>query len=187
MGSRSGLLREAFSIGGLVSETAQLNADPTTVTLAQAKEWLDKESRGSKGAACPCCNEKTKTLCRKVTPVHAAILVMLYRTYPVGAVVQLPDFVASLNNPELNARDIGRLIHWDLLEPTESEQHFRLCDGGSFFVFKGHSITEKAWIREDKVVSWEGKIVNLVKVLGTKFDINGLMSAPTPPVQAAAQ
>lgn len=159
------------------------NQDPTTTTLADARDWLTKESRGSKGAHCPCCQKQDRTVARKVTPVHAAILILLHRTYQVGDTVNIPKFVESLNNPELNGRDWGRLIYWDLLEPTPDKAVFRLCDGGYFFALKGHLINEKVWVRDDVVVDREKKLVNITNVLGQKFDINDLLRSPPPAQQ----
>lgn len=178
-----------FYLEDFVAGPTVFNQDPNTTTLAQAQAWLEAESKGSKGANCPCCQKKDRIYGRKVTAVQAAVLVMLYRTYRVGDVVQLQDFVVSLNNPNLmRGREWGRLVHWDLLENTESEKHYRLCEGGFFFVFKGHKITEKAWIRDNTVVARDGKIVDLAHVLKDKFDLNQLLAAQTPPsVQTAVQ
>lgn len=168
-----------------MAEASVFNQDPNSTTLAQSREWLDKESRGTKGADCPCCGKNERTHKRKVTPVQAAMLVMLYRTYQIGDAVNIHDFAASLSDPEIQkGRDWGRLVYWDLLEPTSDEKVFRLCDGGYFFVFKGHMITEKAWVRNEVVVGREGKAVNITQVLSDKFDINTLQAAQTPtPVQ----
>lgn len=168
-----------------MAEATVFDQDPDVVTIAQGQAWLEEKSRGSKGANCPCCGKNERTHKRKVTPVQAAMLVMLYRTYQIGDSVNIQEFVASLSNTDIKSgRDWDRLVYWDLLESTGHDKVFRLCDGGYFFVFKNHLITEKAWIRDEKVVGWEGKTVSIIQVLGDKFDINTLLGAQTPtPVQ----
>jgi hypothetical protein len=167
-----------------MAEATVFVQDPGDTTLAEARIWLEKESKGSKGAHCPCCQKKERTYGRKVTPVQAAVLVLLYRTYNIGEVVNLQDFASTLSNPELvNGRELNRVVYWDLLEATENEKLFRLCDGGYFFAFKGHKITEKVWIKDEVVVGREGKIVGITDVLGNKFDLNELLTGPIPPKQ----
>jgi hypothetical protein len=149
--------------------------------VAHAKEWLATESRNSGGALCPCCNKKEKTVSRKVTAAQAAILVLLHRQHQVGDEVLVSDFISLLPDKELSqTRDVGRLVYWDLLEATSSEKFFRLCDGGHLFVFKGHKITERVWVRDDQIVDRDGKLVDITNVLGTKFDLNTLMHMQLP-------
>lgn len=169
-----------------MSEPKVFDQNPSQASVAQAQAWLAAESRNGAGALCPCCNKKDKTASRKVTAAQAAVLVLLHRLYKVGDEVRIQDFIAALNNEDLaQVRDISRLTYWDLLEATPDEKVFRVCDGGYFFVFKGHKITEKVWLRDDQVVEREGKVVDLIQVLGTKFDINTLMhmSLPAPSAQ----
>ena len=159
-----------------MSEPKVFDQSPLQTSLAAAQEWLSTESRNGGGALCPCCNKKDKTASRKVTAAQAAVLILLHRHYPTGTEIRLQEFIAAIPDKELSqARDVSRLVHWDLLEATPDEKVFRLCDGGLLFVFKGHKITEKVWIRDEQVVEREGKLVDVVHVLGTKFDINALM------------
>ena len=160
------------------------NLDPTTTTLSDARDWLTKESKGSKGAHCPCCQKPDRTVARKVTAVHAAVLILLHRAYKVGDEVNIQQFIESLNNKEFASRDWNRLTYWDLLEPTKDKAVFRLCDGGFLFAFKGHLINEKVWVRDESVVAREPKLVSIINILGQKFDINDLLrSVPIPTVQ----
>jgi hypothetical protein len=174
-----------FYLEDPVSEPIVSTLDSNTTTVEEARTWLNQESKNGSGAKCPCCQQVFKTYGRKITPVQAAVLILLYRAHQVGEEVQVQSFVAGLNDPDLTqGRDWGRLVYWDLLEPTQDEKTFRLCDGGYFFVFKKHKITEKAWIRDEVVVERSGKAVDIVHVLGTKFDINTLMHAQVPPAQS---
>lgn len=158
--------------------------DPQTTTIAQAQTWLNEHAKTSGGACCPACNKPARTYMRKVTPAQAAVLVLLYRTYPLNHVVHMPSFLASLSDPELaKTRDMSRLVFWDLIEVTDKEDYYRLGDGGLFFALHGHKITEKAWIKDEVVVGREGKVLSISEVLKDKFDINSLLSMPTPPTQ----
>ncbi len=168
-----------------MSEPKVLDSNPNSITLAQAQEWLSAESRNGAGAICPCCSQKDKTVKRKVTPAQAAILVLLHRTYQIGDEVAVQDFVGQLSDKELaQTRDISRLVYWDLLEATQNEKVMRLCDGGYYFVFKQHKITKEVWVRDEQVVGREGKLVDLITVLGSKFDINTLMHMQLPSPKA---
>lgn len=169
-----------------MSEPKVFDQNPQESSLAQAQEWLAAQSRNGGGALCPCCNKKDKTASRKVTAVQAAVLVLMHRSFPIGSEVRIQDFIAVLPDKDLSqARDISRLVYWDLLESTPDEKVFRLCDGGYFFAFKGHKITEKVWVHDEQIVEREGKLVDITHVLGTKFDINTLMHMQLTPVPSA--
>lgn len=154
---------------------------PATTSLERAEAWFRREAVTKGGAECPCCRGVQKGPGRKVTPMQAAILVLLYHSYDVGAEVDIEQFVAALNDPELKAAGMGRVVHWDLLEPTENKNVFRMCEGGHYFIHKGHLITPTAWILNDVVIGRGGKPIGLAKVLGTKFDLNSLLQTKVDP------
>lgn len=104
------------------------------------------------------------------------MLVVLYNNYQIGQAVDVVAVALALNREDLKPNGLEKMVHWDLLENTETKGHFTLCEGGYFFVHKEFPITPRAWIMGDKVVSRDGSPTKLVKLLGTKYDLNELLS-----------
>lgn len=169
-----------------MAETSAYQQDPTTTTLAEAKDWLAEQSKKTKGAYCPCCAKAHRTYGRKITSVQAAVLVLLHQAYSVGTVIHIQNFVVGLGNTELmRGREWGRLVHWDLIESTANKGEYLLCQGGAWFIDGTMPITEKAWIRDNVCLGFEGKNVTIAEALGKKFDLNELMAGTLPTVKPA--
>lgn len=150
-------------------------------TLEAAKKWLLEEAKTSGGAQCPCCDEKQKARGCKLTPDQAAMLVIMYNNYPVGAVVCAMEVAVAVcrrkgDGTFVSDRGLERMVHWDLLENTDVEGDYTLCDGGALFVHKGFPITPRAWLLGNKVIGRDGKPTKLVKILADKFDLNDLLA-----------
>lgn len=164
-----------------MAETLTYPNDRTTTSISEGQQWLLEESKKSKGAECPCCDKLHRTYGRKITGVQAAVLVLLHHHYNVGDVIHVQNFVVSLNNTELmRGREWGRLVHWDLLEATENKGEYRLCQGGEWFINGMMPITEKAWIKDNVCLGFEGKSVTIAETLGKKFDLNELLAGQLP-------
>lgn len=145
-------------------------------SLDAAKQWLQTKAQSSGGAICPCCDELQKARGCKPTPGQAAMLVVMYNNYQVGQTVDAAAIATALGREDMKPTGLDKMVHWDLLENTNTKNHFTLCEGGYFFVHKGFPITPRAWIMSDRVVGRDGKPTKLVKLLGNKYDLNELLS-----------
>lgn len=147
-------------------------------TIAEAKNWINENAKVKGGAVCPCCEAKLKARGKKPTPAQIALLTVLYNNYQVGQVLDLVAVAAATGHEDITesvAKSMGKLAHWDLIETTDNPVHFRLCEGGHYFICKGHPITPRLWFLDDRVIAKDGKPTKLSKMLGTKFDLNELL------------
>lgn len=103
--------------------------DADTTTISTAKGWL-KDRLGKVGAGrvvkCPCCSQRVCLRARLISSSQAALLVLLYRTFPVGTVVCINKFVDSLPMEDakrfFKSREWHRLRHWGLLEQLDGPE-----------------------------------------------------------------
>jgi hypothetical protein len=183
-----------------------MSLDVNTTTVQQAKDWLNENIM--KGAKCPCCNQKAKVYKRFVTEKQAALLILLHRTFPVGTVLDINNFVSSLQPQELvvyilKGREWGKLKYWGLLEEVpvtkelrkkygETYPHavgkgkrvsfHRLTETGAAFV-QGAPIYKFVYVYDDVVRGWDqNTTATIVEALSTKFDYTTLAQTQLPAV-----
>lgn len=160
-----------------MAEPSVFTYQPET-TVNEVKTWIRDSAKAKGGVVCPCCESKLKAKGKKPTPAQVALLTVLYNNYQVGQVLDMVAVAAATNHEELTesvAKSMVRLVHWDLIETTDNPTHFRLCEGGYYFVCQGHPITPRLWFLDDRVIAKDGKPAKLSKMLGTKFDLNELL------------
>ena len=180
----------------------KVTLDPQTSTIQDAKNWLNEKIL--KGTNCPVCRQKVKVYKRHVTHKQAAMLVLLYKTFPVGTTLDINRFVQALQPAEFSkfmmaGREWHKLKYWGLLEEVEVTPELKkayrdlhpgkgrinlhqLTDRGSAFV-QGAPIVKFVYVFDDVVRGWdESTTCTLQDALEAKFDFQALMNAAVPSV-----
>lgn len=186
----------------LKREKRRVTLDPQTSTIQDAKNWLNEKIL--KGANCPVCRQKVKVYKRHVTHKQAAMLILLHKTFPVGAVLDINKFVQALQPAEfskfmLTGREWHKLKYWGLLEEVEVTADVkkayraanpgkgrinlhRLTERGLAFV-NGAPIFKFVFVFDDVVHGWDEKVTcTIQQALEEKFDFQALWNAVVPSV-----
>jgi hypothetical protein len=182
-------------------ERRKMSLDPHTATIQDGKAFLN--ANVAKGTNCPCCGQRVKLYKRYVTHRQAATLLLLHRTFPVGCVVDINNFIGRLDPALavelLKGREWHKLKYWGLLEEFEVDKKtlksyreaypdmkgkkvafHRLTQRGFDFV-NGARIFKNVFVFDDEVKGWDEETTTTIQeALGEKFDFNQLSSVPAP-------
>lgn len=143
-------------------------AAPESVSLAEAKEWLEDRKRD--GARCPCCDQWTKVYRRKLGAGIAYSMVRIARRYSVGEPFRTPGLGLT--------HDPGMARHWGLLDRYPQRGVWALTDLGYRWVHRQCKVPRWVLLYDNHLVGVDGTDgVDVVTALGDRFDYQELMSA----------
>ncbi len=161
-------------------ELLKMEIDPHTTTVHVAAERMKAELK--KGTQCPCCRQKAKSRPAEVSKRQAMILLLLHKTFAVGSMVHVTQFLETLTAALPGYKDLlvgkewAQLKHWGLLaevEPTkELKKLYRetypapegkkgrrmvlhqLTDRGVSFV-QGTPVVKTIHVFNDTIMGWD--------------------------------
>lgn len=160
--------------------------DAHTSTIQDAKNLIN--SKILEGSRCPCCSQKVKAKPQTIDYKQALALIFLYKTFPVGTLVDVNYFVSRVQPPDLGemlskGRDWTQLKYWGLLQTAEDDKKiakaFRkaypdskgkrlslhyLVDPGAQFV-QGAPVYKDAYVFEDTVYGYSQDTLTLQEIL----------------------
>jgi hypothetical protein len=161
----------------------KFQADPKTVTLEEAKEWLRQQVRG-KGARCPCCDGNAKIYNRAFDAAMARATVHLFKAYRANG-NEWMHAVKYLKSIKARDRDVGFLKQWGLLEekpiPTtrpDGGKHagfYRMTELGMKFAQRQEKIPARLRMYNGRTLSRSTEIVFIDEV--KEFNYAELMNA----------
>jgi hypothetical protein len=173
-----------------------MSLDPTTTTLAEARDWL--RARVYDGADCPCCTQRTQVYERVLNSGMAASLIAFARVTlqlkpQDGWLKVSEDFkhVPELQSIILKSREYNKLAYWGLLEgfgknpdPDPKTSHtgkWRVTELGFQFVRNEATVQDRVFVfaKNSKIKAPPDVIikqVNVVQALDTDFDYTAMMA-----------
>lgn len=137
-------------------------------SIGDGRAWLWAHLEN--GERCPLCHQYAKLYRRKLTAHIGRVLINMWRTGQRDWVYLA--HIRSAGQDEAIAR------FWGLIEKKDDEAGFwRLTGLGILFVHKGAKVPKYAYIYNNHCqrLDWSEGEVDIVDVLGTKFDHGDLM------------
>jgi hypothetical protein len=159
--------------------------DLETTPIAVGQAWLQHEAKSRDGAICPCCVRELRYTSFKLNSQLARLLIICYRTYGVGACVDIAQMIAACKRADLvKGREWNKLRYWGLLElvdrsfvPTSKPSDLcRLTQKGQDFVYRTLRLPKTIWVHDHELVAAESSAVSIQDVLGRNHDFNQLMN-----------
>lgn len=152
-------------------------ASKQTDTLAEARDEVFTGMLRSKGAICPCCEQKAKLYKRQITSSMAFQLVCLSK-------FKTPDFVhvedwrsrVSSDGGTMGGGEHSRLRFWDLII-TNGKGGWRITDAGREFVAGRTTYQKFARIYNGSMYGFAGPQVSIHDCLGARYTLGDLMAA----------
>lgn len=139
------------------------------------RDWLRTRVYG--GIHCPVCTQYAKVYRRKINAGMANSLIRMYRT---GG----RDWVHVPTQIGARSREEGKLAYWGLIEEQMSTRddggrqgYWRVTDAGERFIRLGTRVPKYALIYNGRPLGFEGPEVTIREALGSKFNLDELMSA----------
>jgi hypothetical protein len=161
---------------------ARLDADPESLTLQEAKDWVEEAARD--GAVCPCCSKKVKIYKRKMYHPLARTLIALHRFTEPGEWVHLFRFCQER---EIQHSDVPSLKHWQLLEEMDEDRadgnprngRYRITEWGRKYVTEEiPKVARHVLVFNDTRLRYvKDEMVSIREALGDQFDYDQLMNA----------
>lgn len=136
----------------------------------------DKE----KGYTCECCGQFVKLYKRSINSNMGVALLALYRNREKGF-VHLENLLSEQGYKRCG--DASYLKHYGLIEPLVEDRkdgskrngHYKITGRGIMFCERKLEVQVKFLIFNNKLYGFEGKEVNIIDVLGEKFDYKKIM------------
>lgn len=160
----------------------KFQADPKTVTLEEAKDWLRQQLRD--GARCPCCDQLAKIYNRTFNVAMARATLQLFKAYRANGNdwIHAAEYLSSIGARD---RDVGFLAHWKLLEehPTAGRADggphagfYRMTELGMKFAQRQERIPSHLRMYNGRCLSRSTKTI-LIDEVSKKFNYAELMNA----------
>ena len=133
------------------------------------------------GYICPSCSLFVKRYTRKLNSSMALVLIEIYRSGEKDY-IHVENFLKKINKPGLRA-DFHKLVHWNLLakkiekreDDSKRNGFYKITLQGEMFVEGKITVPESVLIFNGEFEGFKGKQVNIIDVLGTKFNYKELM------------
>jgi len=169
-----------------VSEVFPHNHDTTPISVGRV--WLDHYARQRGGAICPCCDRTKKHTEFKLNSQLARLLILCYRCYRPGHIVNVKELLAAAQRDFIKGREWNKLGYWELLIPvdasgaptTKPTDLGMLTDRGQQFVYNNLHVVKTVWVHDHAVASTSSTVVNIQKALGKRQDYNVLINEMYP-------
>ena len=148
------------------------------MTAQTSITFPDKE----KGYTCPCCNQFVKRYKRSFNSNMGLALIVLYLNRE-KEFVHLENLLAEKGYKRCG--DASYLKHYQLIEPLNEERadgssrngKYKITGRGIMFVENKLTVQEKFLIFNNRLEGFQGKEINILDVLDTKFSYDELMNS----------
>lgn len=152
-------------------------ASKQTDTLAEAREGVFTGMQKSKGAICPCCEQRAKLYKRQITSSMAFQLICL-------AKMQNTDFVhvnewrsyVIDSGGTMGGGEHGRLKFWDFVL-SDKRGGWKITDAGREFAFGRTTYQKFARLYNGSMYGFVGPHVSIHDCLGVRYSFDDLMAA----------
>jgi len=154
-------------------------------TIEEAKAFLQENAE--KGTKCPCCDKYVQIYNRKITSSMAYGLIRLYlyavENGKLGEYLHIEDIFKSLDVPSSIRGDMPKLRFWGLIEPLPGEYEwmqpqngmYKITDKAISFIRGETSVNASARIYNNRLLSWDKKLITISQALKNKFNYKELM------------
>lgn len=144
--------------------------------LKDARKWL--RDQVVDGARCPCCNQLAKVYRR---PINAGMALSIIKMLRFGG-LEYQYIPASIG---AKSREEGKLRYWGLIEEELEVRRedggragwWRVTPKGRDWVLERITVPKYARIYDAKLLGLTGPEVTIRQALGTKFNLDELMSS----------
>lgn len=135
-----------------------------------------------KGYCCPHCGSFVKTYHRSFNSNMAVALIVLYHNRLLGF-VHLENLLSERGYKRCG--DASYLKHYGLIEALSEDRSdgssrngkYKITGRGILFIEKKLTVKAKFLMKQNKCLGFEGNDVNILDVLGEKFDYSKLMES----------
>lgn len=134
-----------------------------------------------KGYTCPCCGSFVKTYHRSFNSNMGVALIVLYHNKQLGF-VHLENLLSEKGYKRCG--DASYLKHYGLIEALSEDRSdgssrngkYKITGRGILFCETKLTVKAKFLMKQNKCLGFEGEDVNILDVLGEKFDYRKLMN-----------
>ena len=163
----------------------QFPHDVDTAPISVGRVWLDHYAKGKDGATCPLCGTERRYTAFKLNSQLARLLIMLYRCYGVGYIVNVAKLIEISKRPNIvKGREWNKLRYWGLVElvdlaympTTKPTDLCRMTQAGQDFVYRNLRVPKTTWVHNHQLMAVDSETILIQAVLGRNHNYNMLMN-----------